>query len=207
MNILARVTSVILHPLLMATYLFGLLYLFLPSALYPMSRGNQRSVLFAIFMMTFVLPAIGISLLRTVGAISSFAMVERRERIRPFFLITIVYLFFTYFIAYRSGLGLENALLKFLLIIDALVIAATAITFYFKVSIHSIGVMGLVGMILPLNRAAEDNALFYPTVVLIFLAGLVMSSRLQLNSHISREVWVGAFTGFLIGILGMVILF
>jgi hypothetical protein len=206
-NILARVISFILHPLLMATYLFGLIYLFLPSVLYPISQGNQRQLLIMICMMTFVLPALGISVLRTVGAISSFTMPTRRERIRPFFLIMIVYLFFTYFIAYKAGASIDDTLLKFLLVIDVLVIAATAITFYYKVSVHSIGIMGLVGILLPLNRAAEHNALFFPTLGLILLAGVVMSARLQLNSHTAREVWIGAGTGFLIGLLGMIILF
>jgi len=206
-KILARVVSVIFHPLLMATYLFGLLYYFLPSALYPISQGRQQVLLGFIFMMTFVLPLLGISMLRTVGAISSFTMLNRRERIRPFFLITIVYLFFTYFFAFKLGVGLDDNLFRFLLIIDLLVIAATVITFFYKISIHSIGVMGLLGIILPLNRIVENNTLFIPTIVLILVAGLIMSARLQLNSHTSREVWVGAMIGFVIGFLGMIFLF
>lgn len=207
MNILARVISIIFHPLLMATYLFGLLYLFLPSALYPISQERQLALIVMISVMTFILPALGISMLRTVGAISSFTMLDRRERIRPFFLITIVYLFFTYFLAYKIGAGLDDNLFRFLLIIDFLVIAATAITFYYKISIHSIGVMGMLGIIIPLNRMAESNSLLIPTIALIAIAGLVMSARLQLNSHTVREVWVGAATGFLVGFLGMIILF
>ena len=207
MNILARVISIIFHPLLMATYLFGLLYLFLPSALYPISQERQLALIVMISVMTFILPALGISMLRTVGAISSFTMLDRKERIRPFFLITIVYLFFTYFLAYKLGAGLDDNLFRFLLIIDFLVIAATAITVYYKISIHSIGVMGMLGIIIPLNRMAESNSLLIPTIALIAIAGLVMSARLQLNSHTVREVWVGAATGFLVGFLGMIILF
>jgi hypothetical protein len=206
-NILARVISFIFHPLLMATYFFGLLYFFLPSALFPIPQDKQPVFVGVISFMTFVLPALGISMLRTVGAISSFTMLDRRERIRPFFLITIVYLFFTYFFSFKQGLGLEDNFFKFLLIIDLLVIVATAITFYFKVSIHSIGIMGILGVVLPLNNMVESNTLFIPTIVIILIAGLVMSARLQLNSHTSREVWVGALTGFLIGFLGMTFLF
>ena len=207
MNILARVVSIIFHPLLMTTYLFGMFYFFLPSVLFPISQERQRALMVFIAMMTFALPALGISMLRTVGAISSFTMLERRERIRPFFLITIVYLFFTYFFAFKLGLGLEDNWFKFLLIIDLLVIASTVITFFYKISIHSIGVMGILGIILPLNRAVESNTLFIPTIVLIVIAGIVMSARLQLNSHTTREVWIGAVTGFLIGFLGMIFLF
>ena len=207
MNILARVVSVIFHPLLMATYVFGLLSFFLPSALYPVSAHSQLSFLLLIFLMTFALPAINISLFRIIGTITSFAMEERKERIRPFFLITIIYCFVTYIFTFKTGIGTDDNLFNLLVIIDCLVIAATVITFFYKVSVHSIGVGGMVGMILPLNRIAEDGSLFIPTMALLLIAGLVMSARLQLNSHTSREVWVGALTGFLIGFLGMIILF
>jgi hypothetical protein len=206
-NILARVISFIFHPLLMATYFFGLLYFFLPSALFPIAKDRQPVLIVFISLMTFFIPAVGISVLRTFGAISSFTLFDRRERIRPFFLIMIVYLFFTYFFAFKQGFGIEDNLFKFLLIIDLLVIVATAITFYYKVSIHSIGIMGVLGIVLPLNNMVENNTLFIPTIVIIIISGLVMSARLQLNSHTTREVWVGALTGFLIGFLGVIFLF
>jgi hypothetical protein len=206
-NILARVISFIFHPLLMATYLLGLLSFLLPSALYPINMQSQLSFLVLIFVMTFALPAINISFFRIIGAISSFAMEKRKERLRPFFLITIVYCFVTYIFSVKTRVSTDDNLFKFLLIIDFLVIAATAITFFYKVSIHSLGIMGFLGVIIPLNRVAEDNILFIPTLVLLIIAGLVMSARLQLNSHSPREVLVGAVTGFGIGFLGMIILF
>ena len=207
MNILARVISIVLHPLLMATYLLGLLSFFLPAALYPVSVGSQRSFLLLIFLMTFVVPAINISLFRIFGTISSFALIDRKERIRPFFLITIIYCFVTYILSFKTGVRTDDNLFKFLLIIDCLVIAATVITFFFKISIHSLGMAGLLGIIIPLNKVAEDNSLLLPTVALIGITGIVMSARLQLNSHTAKEVWVGALTGFSIGFLGMTILF
>ena len=207
MNILARVISFVFHPLLMATYLLGLLSFYLPSALYPINMGARGSFLLLIFLMTFALPAINISLFRIIGTISSFTMIQRKERIRPFFLITIIYCFVTYIFSFKTRISTDDSLFKLLLIIDCLVIAATMITFFYKVSIHSIGIMGLLGIIIPLNRVAENNSLFLPTIALLIIAGLVMSARLQLNSHTSREVWVGAATGFSIGFFGIIILF
>lgn len=69
------------------------------------------------------------------------------------------------------------------------------------------GVTGLLGIVLPLNTVAENNALFIPAVALLVITGLVMSARLQLNAHTPREVWFGALTGFLIGFVGMIVLF
>lgn len=134
-------------------------------------------------------------------------MEQRKERIRPFFLITIIYCFVTYIFTAKTRISTDDSLFKLLLIIDCLVIASTVITFFYKVSVHSIGVMGILGIILPLNNVAENNSLFVPTIVLLVIAGIVMSARLQLNSHTPREVWIGAGTGLLIGFLGTIFLF
>lgn len=207
MNILARIISVVFHPLLMATYLLALLSFVLPSALYPINLESRNSFLILILLMTFVLPALNISMFRIIGAISSFSMEVRSQRVMPFLLITIIYGVVTVLFFFKSRISIDDNLFKLLLIIDCLVLVATIITLFYKVSIHSLGVTGILGILLPLNKVAENNALFLPTLALIVIAGVVMSARLQLNAHTPREVLVGALTGFAIGFFGMLILF
>ena len=93
-----------------------------------------------------------------------------------------------------------------MLIIAALAVVGTVCTFFFKVSVHSLGWAGLVGIVLPLNIAA-DGTLLLPTAALIVIAGVVMSARLKLNAHSPREVVIGGLSGLAIGIAGMSILF
>ncbi len=205
MNTLARIISFVFHPLLMPTYLLGLLSFLLPSVLYPVKTDPVWAFLFLIFSVTFLLPALNILFLKIMGTITSFTMEERKERVRPFFLITIIYCFVTFILSAKTGISTSDNFFKLLLIIDCLVIAATVITFFYKISIHSIGVTGISGIILPLNSVAENNTLFIPTVVLLVITGLVMSARLQLNAHTTREVWIGALTGFTIGFVGMIV--
>jgi membrane-associated phospholipid phosphatase len=81
------------------------------------------------------------------------------------------------------------------------------VTVFYKVSIHSLALWGGVGILLPLNKAADNGALLWPTMGIIVSAGLVMSSRLQLNAHVPREILVGSLLGFALGFSGMVILF
>lgn len=207
MNILARVFSFVFHPLLMATYLLGLLSFFLPAALYPVNVQSNVTFLLSIFVMTFVLPALNILFLKILGTVSSFTMEKREERIRPFFLITLIYCFVTYILAVKSRISTDDNVFKILLIIDLLIITGTMITFFYKVSIHSLGIFGVIGVVLPLNKVAENNTLFIPTMVLFIVAGIVMSARLQLNSHTPREVLVGALTGFGVSFLSMNLLF
>jgi PAP2 superfamily len=97
--------------------------------------------------------------------------------------------------------------LKLMLIITALVLSSAILTVFYKVSIHSAAIWGLIGILLPLNKASEEGMLLVPTLIAVVTAGLVMSSRLQLNAHFPREVLVGALLGFAIGFTGIAVLF
>ncbi len=207
MNILARIISLVFHPLLMTTYLMGLLSLLLPSVLYPLRIEPVWAFLALIFSVTFVLPALNILFLKIMGTLTSLSMENRKERIRPFFLITIIYCFVTFILSAKTGISTNDNFFKLLLIIDCMVVASAVITFFYKISIHAIGVTGILGIILPLNGIAENSTLFIPTIIMLVITGLVMSARLQLNSHTTREVWLGALTGFVIGFSGMIFLF
>lgn len=92
-------------------------------------------------------------------------------------------------------------------IISTMVVFGAAITLFYKLSIHSLALWGMVGMLLPMNKVSEVNGLLIPTVITIVIAGLVMSARLALNAHTPREVMTGSVAGFTIGFFGMIILF
>ena len=88
-----------------------------------------------------------------------------------------------------------------------LVVAATLVTFIYKISIHSLTIWGMVGILIPLNKISEEGALFYPVLVVIILAGVIMSSRVALGAHSLKEVIWGSVVGLSVIILGMSIFF
>jgi hypothetical protein len=203
----ARVLSVIFHPLFIPTYLFCLLAWAVPTSLEPITAGLQTRFLIFIFIVTCLLPLLNVGIFKTFGSISSFAMPERRERLMPFVFISAIYIAVTYLFHLYGRMNLNDNFLKFMIIIDMLVIVATISTFFFKVSVHSITVWGLVGILVPLNKITEVNTIFYPTLGVIILAGFIMSARLYLNTHSSREVMWGAVLGLATSVTGMLILF
>lgn len=207
MNSAAKVISVLLHPLLMATYIITLLAFLFPASLYPITPGSRNSFLLLLFLMTFLLPTVNIGLFRLVGVVKSVSMEDREDRIKPFLLITILYGVFTWMLHSKSNFSIGDNLFNLLLIIDALVLVSFLITLFYKASIHSVGIWGVIGILLPLNKVIDDYAIFVVTLVALVLAGLVMSARLQLNAHTPREVMVGALAGFSIGFFGMLLLF
>ncbi len=207
MNAFARIISYVFHPLLMGTYLFALMVFLLPAALYPINAGSQLLFLVLIFIITFIIPVCLMSFLKIFGSIKSFKLESREERVFPFFMILLLYAAFTYILTYQNKIGFDDNVFKFLLIIDCLVLIGTLFTLFYKVSVHAIGIMGLAGILIPLNKESDNVLLLWITVGVVVLAGVVMSARLQLNAHTPRQILVGALSGFLIGFFGIILLF
>ena len=207
MNVTSKLVSAVFHPLLIATYLFALLSLTLPSALEPIPFGGHKSFLLLILTVTFLLPALNLTIFKVLGSVPTLTMENRKERIIPFILITIFYGVITYLFSARYHVSTDDNVFKLILILYALVMITTVITFFFKVSVHSLAIWGVIGIIIPLNKVSENGMLFIPTIVLLVIAGLIMSSRLYLQVHTTREVLVGTLVGFMTSFVGMVLLF
>jgi hypothetical protein len=206
-NAAAKVISFLFHPLLMATYLFAMLAWIFPSALSPISVEGHRTFVLLIFLVTFLLPAFNIGLFKVLGTIQSLAMVERKERILPFMFITTIYCVITYLLYSRSRMDLNDNFMRLMIVIDLLVLVATVCTFFFKISVHSMGIWGLIGMLVLLTKMTALNSLLYVSLALILLAGIIMSARLQLGVHTSREVMWGSIVGLVTSVTGMLFLF
>lgn len=203
----ARIVSVIFHPLLMPTYLFSILGRALPNALEPIRPELHLKFLIFIFIVTFLLPVMNVGIFKAFGTIRTFSIPDRKERLIPFAFISAIYLIVTYLFYSQTRMNLNDNLLKFMVIIDLLVVVATVATFFFKVSVHCIAAWGFIGIMVPLNKISEVKALFYPTLCIIVLAGIIMSARLQIGAHTSREVMWGGVLGLATSVLGMIVLF
>lgn len=204
MKAAAKVISVLFHPLLLTTYLVVLLSIFFPPML-MIKRETLLPIAGFVFMVTFVLPAFNLLTFRYFGNISSLSLGEHKERILPFFFIALIYILVTGLFYYK--LPISANFIKLMMIISALVLSSAIVTVFYKISIHSLALWGGIGILLPLNKVVENGALLWPTIGVIISAGLVMSSRLQLNAHVPREILIGSLMGFALGFSGMAILF
>lgn len=199
---IAKVFSAAFHPLMMTTYLFLLLTYYLPVILQP-ARPSFWIILL-IFITTFALPAVNFLLLRLTGSINDLSMPHRHQRILPFIFISTIYVFVT--VMFYWKFPIPNVL-RLMMIVSAMVVFATVVTFFYKLSVHSLAICGIVGMMLPMNKVSDMNSLLIPTTIVIVIAGIVMSSRLALNAHTPREILIGSVSGFTIGFFGTIILF
>jgi len=200
---LSRIISFVFHPLLMATYLFTLLLFTVPIALDPIKEERAGSFIFLIFCVTFILPVLNIGLFRLFGTVKSFSMPTRSERVFPFIFITILYCVVTYLFYSRARMNLNDNMFRFLVIIDLLVLVATLVTFFYKISVHSLAMGGLTGIIFWLNQAVDTGVLFFPLLGIIVLTGVVMTARLKLDAHTLPQVLIGGVAGVAISFVSL----
>lgn len=150
---------------------------------------------------------INVGIFKYFGTISSITMPDRKERLMPFVLISAIYVAVSYLFHLHGHMNLNDNFMRFMIIIDMLVVASTVATFFFKVSVHSVTAWGLIGVLVPLNKITDVSSIFYPTIGVIVLAGFIMAARLELDTHTPREVMWGAVLGLATSVGGMLLLF
>lgn len=203
MKAASRIISFLFHPLLFTTYLVLMLTWLMPRFLLIPAATKWKFSAF-ILLITCVFPVINMVMLKSFGSISSIEMNGRKERILPFIMITVFYGILTALFFYKVSVNVNFN--KLMLIVVSLSLVATVITFFFKISVHSLAMGGAIGILMPLNKAT-DGDLLLPVTLLVVLAGVVMSARLLLQAHTLRETLLGAAVGLSTGIAGMMILF
>src|SRR6185369_4894092 len=156
-----------------------------------------------VFGFTFAIPAVNLLLFRYLGSIQSLYFESRHERILPFIFISLMYSLVAYLFYYK--LPFSSNFNKLMLIVAALVVVATVITFFYKVSVHGLAMGGFIGILFPLIRFSPT--LLLPTTFIVAMTGVVISSRLMLGTHTPRETLVGSLAGVLTGYGGMLLLF
>lgn len=200
---IALFVSVILHPLLLTTLLTGALYLYIPEIIRPASPDLIRRVIVLIFTLTFVIPICSLLVMKLLGSIQDLHMRNRRERFMPFFFIGCYYAVSTYL--FFTRLPFSDVLLTIFVGVTLIIFVASFMTLFMKVSVHAMGIWGVVGFLLGLHMRIPVAGLFLPMVVSLLLAGIVSSSRLLLNEHSPAEVYTGGVTGFLLCFLAMLL--
>jgi hypothetical protein len=211
MKIAAQTISVIAHPLLMLTYMLLLLLMVNPYLFGVNSIGDleSRKLILSVFFTSFLLPAVAIFIMRKLDLISSLDMRDKKDRIGPFIVTGIFYLW-----VFQNVLRNNDMPTAFLIAVLGTTMGlflCFLINLFFKISLHATGVGGYIGMVLitmwlysygtfemwlPFMGACNIS-INLVLIVSLLVAGLIGTSRLGLRAHTSREL----YAGFVLGIL------
>lgn len=199
MKLFSKILSIVFHPMLMPT--LGLFLLFsVGMHLSYMPFEIKRLIYLIVFISSCLLPVSVLPLFLQIKVIKSFKMETARERIYPT-LVTGGFYFLGYFLLHR--LNVSPLIENFMLSIMVAVLLAAGISFFWKISLHTIAVGGLTA-ILAAMMVKYGVDLILLVSLLLLISGLTAMARLFLNAHSPSQVYVGYAAGFLIVFFGVI---
>lgn len=193
-----------LHPLLMSTYLIIALIFIAPYTILPIGFSAMGSIVLVslIFITTCVIPVLSLYILKMSGSISSFALEKREERITPMLYTAIMYGVISYLFSTKVELG---EMIPVFLGASTVLIGITAIiTTFWKISLHAVGVGGVIGFMLIVNQQSNLYHFVFILPVLIVISALVLSARLKLNAHTPKQVYAGFLLGIFVSFASLI---
>lgn len=195
---IAKTISYLLHPLLMPTYAFILLFNIKAYFSLIIPIESKLRILLLIFIVTFIFPVMVILFFKSRNLIKSLSQLSRQERKFPY-ITTIVF----YLIAYYLLKNVQISPIFHFFTFGATVMsmAAFLINFFWKISIHMIAIGGVIGMLLGLSFTGIIGTPLM-IVITILVAGIIGFARLQLKAHTQLQV----YAGFFLGVFGMMYL-
>lgn len=201
--------SVVLHPLLMPTVLFALLFYYAPEIIKPINEKAAGYLLLAVFITTFILPMISITALRfseiyQKGKLYALSLTRREDRILPFFFTSLFYMITTYM--FFSKFRVSQILVVILAASTLIILLISVITLFLKVSTHSASVGAMIGFLLALGFKFPQSKMIAPLILILILGGMVMSARLYLDTHRPVDILVGSVIGLCVS-LSAILLF
>lgn len=213
----SKLVSYLFHPIFILFYVFLLMILVNP---YQFSIQNQQDkgiLIITVFISSVFFPLISILIMRGLGLVKSFEMKDKMERIGPFIATGIFYLWL-----FTNIKGNDDVPHAFTVIVLGTVIGlfiGFALNTVSKVSLHSIGMGGLIGSLLLVKFKfgyeyfTVDLLRFgaylvnVNTLLLVgfIIAGLVGTSRLVLKAHNEQDVYGGYVIGLFAQLLAIII--
>ncbi|EAY29009.1 phosphatase PAP2 family protein [Microscilla marina] len=219
---MAYFISLVLHPLLLPSILLAVLFYFTSPTVAPVSHSLKLPFLGIIFIMTFVFPMCTAAIwllsrqiqtpqpkyqtedesLETYPEVN-LHMQNRQDRRWVFVFTSLIYVIATVLFEIKA----QNPFITLVLASVTLsLLLLTLITFFWKISAHSVGMSGILGILLGFNYRLGESALFYPILIATILVGLVMTARLYLDAHSPAQVAAGFFMGFVVNFITVLVL-
>lgn len=189
--------SYLFHPVFIPVY--AALFYFFGNDPY-FSDAEKYFAIFQIVIITIVLPILFFFLLRNAGKVDSVMVSEVSQRKIP-----LVILCFLTIVLLRKSITIDHFPELYFFFLGGLFSTFVALILLFfktKASLHMVAISALTLFVIGLsihNQTQDINTIAF----LVFMNGVVASSRLEMNAHTPKELVIG----FLLGVIPQVLFF
>lgn len=198
--LIARIFSSVFRPSYYPTVAVLILILFSYLSFFPWQFNLWLLVL--VYVFTFCLPALGIFIYRRLHGWSRYELRKRHKRIVPYIISICCYLCLMYIFYSAPVPRFVTAIIGISLLIQC---TCVIINLWWKVSTHSAGSGGVIGVIMAYAAIIGFNPIWWLCLA-IFVSGCVMTSRMVLRQHSLGQVLGGTLIGIVCAILGTILM-
>ena len=190
---IARLISIILHPIFIPIISFHLSIKMVPDLDFTIAN-YQNYILLILIICTIMLPVLCMLFLIKFDVISSLEMTKNQERPIPL-LLTGGFLILSLKLTEKL-LIFTPVLKKELVGAIIIILLASIISKFWKISLHMLGVGGLIGVLVSLQYLY--GGLSSMIIYFMLIAGITAMARIYLKAHNHSQIYVGFIVGFII---------
>lgn len=189
----AHFFSYIFHPLFIPLYVVLFMMYVHPSYFSGFSNQMKFWLPVSVALTTVFFPAFSVLLLKALGFIQSFFLKTQRDRIIPY-IICGIFFFWMYQVFKNYPVKLDPIMPSFMLGVFFAASAALMANIYFKISMHAIGMGGLLGVFLLIMKS-NTMLMTWPLSLALLITGIVCTSRLIISDHSPKDIYLGLLLG------------
>lgn len=193
----ANLLSLLFNPFFFSIYCLLIMFTS-PTTLSYISREAKFFLLSVVVLNNTVLPLLLTLYLNSKRESTEHSEIDKSERVAPIFISAIFY-GLTYYILIKFNVPLF--FLSFFKVAAIMCVIAGIFNFWRKISLHSFCMGGIVALIVVLSIEA-DLLLYKLLLTTLVTTGMVMSSRVWLDSETECDIWIG----FIVAAVGLSIL-
>jgi hypothetical protein len=207
-RMVAHILSYVFHPLFIPLYVAYFLVYIHPAYFAGFSNRaffvalSRHNVMFQVLLNAVLFPFVFVLLLKALGFIESIFMRNQKDRIL-LYISSMICFFWTYY-AFRQQPEIPRIMVAFMFGVFISSSAALIANIYYKVSMHAIGMGGMLGLLLVVMQ--QNNMLMTgPLFFAFIIAGAVCTARMIVSDHTPKEIYAGLIIGILCQIAGALI--
>lgn len=196
----AHFFSYIFHPLFIPFYVTVFLVYIHPYTFIALSEKGKVFKLLFVAVNTMLFPALSVFLMWRLKLTQSIFLRTQRERIIPYAAAMIFY-FWAWYVS-KSQQDSNEVFTTFLFGSFLAVIAAWLANIYFKISMHTLAMGGMLVFIFWVSFSGDGSSGLYPSMALL-ITGIVCTARMIVSDHHPVEIYSGLVVGILCQLIAM----
>jgi hypothetical protein len=189
-----HIVSFIFHPLFVPTYFILYLIKVVPFEFVGITDWQLQLRVFSVFWLTAFFPAFAVFLLWRLKFSESIFLRTQKDRIIPY----VIVMFFYWWMYYLSRNFLDQPIVLKYFYFGVFIASAVGLIVnnFIKVSLHGMGMGGLLAAVVLVGLKYPISNIIWDMVV-ILIAGMVVSARRVVSDHSNKELTIGLGIGII----------